>query len=151
MLACLIGLAGFEPATSPTRTERATKLRHSPCGRPSVAARLRRRLVRSGGDSLVVADREAGQEGLEALLDGHAVLLGVTAQAVALDRLALLDHLVDKLRMLVAEERPHRVEVRVHQRGHELLVGLLPAAPLRALRRLCHGRAGYPRLALQLA
>jgi hypothetical protein len=25
-----IGLTGFEPATSPTRTERATKLRHSP-------------------------------------------------------------------------------------------------------------------------
>ena len=28
-----IGLTGFEPATSPTRTERATKLRHSPKGR----------------------------------------------------------------------------------------------------------------------
>src|SRR5215208_3769819 len=28
-----IGLTGFEPATSPTRTERATKLRHSPMGR----------------------------------------------------------------------------------------------------------------------
>jgi hypothetical protein len=27
-----IGLTGFEPATSPTRTERATKLRHSPRG-----------------------------------------------------------------------------------------------------------------------
>ena len=27
-----VGLTGFEPATSPTRTERATKLRHSPRG-----------------------------------------------------------------------------------------------------------------------
>jgi hypothetical protein len=29
---CEVGLTGFEPATSPTRTERATKLRHSPRG-----------------------------------------------------------------------------------------------------------------------
>jgi hypothetical protein len=27
-----VGLTGFEPATSPTRTERATRLRHSPNG-----------------------------------------------------------------------------------------------------------------------
>ncbi len=30
--ALIIGLTGFEPATSPTRTERATRLRHSPNG-----------------------------------------------------------------------------------------------------------------------
>jgi hypothetical protein len=30
--ALIIGLTGFEPATSPTRTERATRLRHSPKG-----------------------------------------------------------------------------------------------------------------------
>jgi F0F1-type ATP synthase membrane subunit c/vacuolar-type H+-ATPase subunit K len=29
---CEVGLTGFEPATSPTRTERATRLRHSPRG-----------------------------------------------------------------------------------------------------------------------
>ena len=46
---CLIGLTGFEPATSPTRTERATKLRHSPNGprvAPSCAALPRGRAPR---------------------------------------------------------------------------------------------------------
>ena len=91
-----IGAPGFEPGTSPTRTVRATRLRHAPsvtslqanawwpfqaiiaevtCG-PSEAvagATPTNPPSRSGGDRLVVADREAGHQGLEAFFDGEPV------------------------------------------------------------------------------
>lgn len=39
---CVVGLAGFEPTTSPTPRERATKLRHSPLWGPVLSpARMR--------------------------------------------------------------------------------------------------------------
>ena len=74
-----VGLTGFEPATSPTRTERATKLRHSPKGRrlalpycgcvrarryilPRVARRVRRlQRGRLGADH----GHEAGRAGTQ--------------------------------------------------------------------------------------
>ena len=33
----MVGVAGFEPTTSSSRTKRATKLRHTPCDRSSIA------------------------------------------------------------------------------------------------------------------
>ena len=35
----MVGVAGFEPTTSSSRTKRATKLRHTPCDRSSIATR----------------------------------------------------------------------------------------------------------------
>src|SRR2546423_9445027 len=114
MLACSIGLPRFELGTSPTRTERATRLRHSPTdlGYPVLRSSLRRYGV-------VIADRQAREEGLEALLDGQAVLVGEGTEAGVLDRLALGDHLLHEIRMLVGEEGPHRVEAGLHQRLEE--------------------------------
>jgi hypothetical protein len=54
---CEIGLTGFEPATSPTRTERATKLRHSP-NEPRLASSPQ--APRKGGATLR-AGSEAGE------------------------------------------------------------------------------------------
>src|SRR5687768_1070889 len=89
-------------------------------------------------DGVVVAHRQAGQERLEAGLDRHVVLVRVGAQTRALDRLALRDHLVHEVRVLIGEVGPHRVEARVHEPLEE---GVVPrgGARLRA-----HLRADYP-------
>ena len=50
------------------------------------------------------------------------MLVGVPAQAVLLDRLALVDHLIDEVGVLVGEVRAHRVQVRVHQGLEERLL-----------------------------
>src|SRR6187455_564367 len=54
-----IGAPGFEPGTSPTRTVRATRLRHAPRG-------------------LIIPERRMGRgEGGSATLDGEAVPFGI--------------------------------------------------------------------------
>src|SRR5436190_2440379 len=73
----------------------------------------------SSGDCLVVADREPGQERLEALLDRAAALVRVGLEAAPLDLLAACDDLVHQVGVLVAEERADRVELGVHQRLEE--------------------------------
>src|SRR3954452_7979042 len=93
-----IGLGRFELPTSPTRTERATRLRHSPNAVYLSAADGF--LARHG---LVITDRQPGQERVEALLEWDLLLVAIAAQARLLDRDALCDHLVDQLRVLVAE------------------------------------------------
>src|SRR4051794_7273528 len=55
----------------------------------------------SAGDGVVVAQREAREQRLEAGLDREVLLIGVGAQAGTLDRLALADHLVHEIGMLV--------------------------------------------------
>src|SRR5947199_3055824 len=71
------------------------------------------------GHSLVVPNGEAGEECLEALLQRQLVIARVTREAALLDLDALVDYLVDQIGVLVAEERAHRVEARVHQRVEE--------------------------------
>ena len=78
------------------------------------------------GHSLVVPNREAGEECLEALLQRQLVIARVTREAALLDLDALVDYLVDQIGVLVAEERAHRVEARVHQRVEEVVPRAAP-------------------------
>src|SRR3954454_8867332 len=84
-----IGAPGFEPGTSPTRTARATRLRHAP--------RYGRSLLGRARDGLVVADREARDERLEGGVERRVLALRPAGQALILDRLRLGDHVVAQL------------------------------------------------------
>src|SRR4051794_15474243 len=75
------------------------------------------------GDRLVVAHREARQQGLEALLDRPALLPRVGLQPAPLDVLTAGDDLLNEVGMLVAEERPDRIELGVHERLEKGLGG----------------------------
>src|SRR3954452_6636018 len=92
-----IGAPGFEPGTSPTRTARATRLRHAP--------RYGRSLLGRAGHGLVVPDRQPGHERLEGGVERRALALRPPGQAVVLDRLGLGDHVVAQLRMTIGEVR----------------------------------------------
>ena|SRR5437588_1923853 len=62
-----IGAPGFEPGTSPTRTVRATRLRHAPRASQLNDANLAGGLL--AGDRLEVAHRQPGHQGLIAVLE----------------------------------------------------------------------------------
>ncbi len=123
--ACHIGAPGFEPGTSPTRTARATRLRHAPKGSesssrsPGAKAGSGGGFEPSAGDRAVVADGQAGDQGLERLVDPHALARRVALQAGALDLLGLGDHVVDEVGVAIEEVRPDRVEVGLHEGLHE--------------------------------
>src|SRR5436190_4579307 len=68
------------------------------------------------GARLVVADGEAGQKRLEARLDRAAGVRRVGLEPAPLDVLAASDDLVDEIGMLIAEERPDRVKLGIHER-----------------------------------
>src|SRR5690606_27826735 len=72
------------------------------------------------GDGLVVADGEAGDEGLEGALDLDALAGGPLLEAGVLDLLGLGDDVVDEVGMAVGEVGADRVEARVGERGDEL-------------------------------
>jgi hypothetical protein len=57
------------------------------------------------GDRFEIADREAGDEGLERDRDGHALVVRPRRQAGLFDRLALREDVVDEVRMAVGEVR----------------------------------------------
>src|SRR3954451_21228818 len=110
-----IGAPGFEPGTSPTRTVRATRLRHAPKSaqyRPALRAPLAR-------DRRVVPAREARDEGLEGALERQVLARRPALEAHLLDLLAVGDHVVDEVRVAVAEERADGVQARVGQRLEE--------------------------------
>src|SRR6187455_1708397 len=95
-----IGAPGFEPGTSPTRTVRATRLRHAPKGlessRSPGASRARPAgSSRSAGHRAVVAHGESCDERLEGLVDAQALVCRVALDSRPLDRLGLLDDVVD--------------------------------------------------------
>src|SRR5205807_5526487 len=100
-----IGAPGFEPGTSPTRTVRATRLRYAPSVNRVQAGtawrvlpgdyRRGKKRARSGGDGLVIADREARHQRLEAFLDAESVQACVVTQPPLFDRCAFLYDLVD--------------------------------------------------------
>src|SRR3954465_8847105 len=90
-----IGAPGFEPGTSPTRTARATRLRHAPRYRASLPGRAR--------DGLVVPDGEAGDEGLERCVERRLLCCRPGGQPLVLDRLRLGDDVVAQLRMAIGE------------------------------------------------
>src|SRR3954471_16582364 len=122
-----IGAPGFEPGTSPTRTVRATRLRHAPKSaqyRPGLRASLAR-------DRRVVAHREAGDERLEGTLYGQLLARRPALEAGLLDLLALGDDVVDEVGVAVAEERADGVQTRVGERLEERggVVGAGPAHP----------------------
>ena len=71
-----IGARGFEPRTSPTRTARATRLRHAPNAARSLAVHRP-----------VVPDRETRDERLERRLELEPAVARVGLEPVALDRL----------------------------------------------------------------
>src|SRR5687768_5204403 len=57
-----VGLTGFEPAASSSRTRRATKLRHSPPPGPTIRSGQRGRAYRSG-EELPKSPRGVGPRG----------------------------------------------------------------------------------------
>src|SRR5688572_20353986 len=75
--------------------------------------------MRSTGDCLVVTHRKPRQQCLERLFDRAAAGLRVRLEPRALDLAADPDHLVDQLRVLVAEVGADRVQLGVHQRAQE--------------------------------
>src|SRR5262249_1901914 len=80
-----IGAPGFEPGTSPTRTVRATRLRHAPRESLSVASGP----LTGPRDRLEIPDSQAGHERLEGDLDGHALAFRPRREPDLLDLLAL--------------------------------------------------------------
>src|SRR3954452_21806897 len=70
----------------------------------------------------VVAHRQAGDQRLERAFHGDVLPVRPALEAVALDRLALLDDVIDELGVAVAEERADGVQARVGERLEERAV-----------------------------
>src|SRR3954453_21319451 len=126
-----IGAPGFEPGTSPTRTVRATRLRHAPNATGSLVVR--------GAQRAVIPQGQTGDERLERALERDALCGRPGLEAVVLDVHGLVDDGVDELGMVVLERRPEGVQVRLHQ-------GLEECAVVGHARRLS-ARADGPLLA----
>src|SRR3954454_10952251 len=90
-----IGAPGFEPGTSPTRTARATRLRHAP--------RYGRSLLGRAGHGLVVPDGQPGDQRLQRRVERGVLALGPPSEAVIFDRLRLGNDVVAQLRVLIGE------------------------------------------------
>src|SRR3954471_10812373 len=116
-----IGAPGFEPGTSPTRTARATRLRHAPRYWASLLGRAR--------DGLVVAHRQTGDQRLERGVERRVLALRPAGEPLVLDRLRLGDDVVEQVRVAVGEERADRVEPGVGERAEEVGVGLAAHGP----------------------
>src|SRR3954453_5330644 len=74
------------------------------------------------GDRVVVAHRQAGDQRLERSLHGDVLPGRPALEAVALDRLALRDDVVDELGVAVTEERADGIQARVGERLEERAV-----------------------------
>jgi hypothetical protein len=85
----------------------------------------------SARDGFEVANGETGDQGLKGLFQANVLVGRVAGEAAPLDQLALPDHILDEVGVLVAEVGADRIQMRVHEPLDQWLIlaarGLLAA------------------------